>query len=122
MLLTGSLVAPLKAIIVNACTIAIAYGTIVFVFQDAHFEGLLRFTSTGAVDAIMPIVMFCALFGVSMDYEVFLLARMHETWHAHARRRRQRGGRADAQRQGDRQRRRARRGGGRLVRLHHASA
>ncbi len=81
-LLTGSLVAPLKAVIVNACTIAIAWGTIVFIFQDAHFEGLLRFTSTGAVDAITPIVMFCALFGVSMDYEVFLLARMHETWHA----------------------------------------
>jgi RND superfamily putative drug exporter len=80
-LLTGSLVAPLKAVIVNACTIAIAYGTIVFVFQDAHFQGVLRFTSTGAVDAIMPIVMFCALFGVSLDYEVFLLARMHEAWH-----------------------------------------
>ena len=81
-LLTGSLVVPLKAIVVNACTIAIAWGAIVFVFQDGHFASLLRFTSTGAVDNIMPIVMFCALFGVSMDYEVFLLARMHETWHA----------------------------------------
>jgi RND superfamily putative drug exporter len=80
-LLTGSLVAPLKAVMVNACTIAIAYGSIVFVFQDAHFQSLLHFTSTGAVDATSPIVMFCALFGVSMDYEVFLLARMHETWH-----------------------------------------
>jgi RND superfamily putative drug exporter len=80
-LLTGSLVAPLKAIIVNACTIAIAYGTIVFLFQDGHLQSLLHFTSTGAVDATTPIVMFCALFGVSMDYEVFLLARMHETWH-----------------------------------------
>lgn len=81
-LLTGSLVAPLKAIIVNACTIAIAYGTIVFIFQDAHFQGLLHFTSSGAVDATAPIIMFCALFGVSMDYEVFLLARMHEAWHS----------------------------------------
>jgi RND superfamily putative drug exporter len=71
----------LTAVIVNACTIAIAYGTIVFVFQDAHFQSLLHFTSAGAVDATSPIVMFCALFGVSMDYEVFLLARMHETWH-----------------------------------------
>jgi len=81
-LLSNSLVVPVKAIVVNAFTILMAYGTIVFIFQDGHFERVLRFTSSGAVDAIMPIIMFCALFGISMDYEVFLLARMHECWHA----------------------------------------
>lgn len=80
-LLTHSLAVPLKAVIVNSLTILMAYGTIVFIFQFGHFERLLRFTSFGAVDAVMPIIMFCALFGVSMDYEVFLLARMHEAWH-----------------------------------------
>jgi RND superfamily putative drug exporter len=80
-LLSNSLVVPPKALIVNAFTILMAFGTIVYIFQDGHFESILRFTSSGAVDAIMPIIMFCALFGISMDYEVFLLARMHERWH-----------------------------------------
>ncbi|NLG65063.1 MAG: MMPL family transporter, partial [Actinobacteria bacterium] len=79
-LLTHSLVVPLKAIVVNTFTILMAWGTIVYIFQDGHFERVLRFTSSGAVDAIMPIIIFCTLYGVSMDYEVFLLARMHECW------------------------------------------
>jgi putative drug exporter of the RND superfamily len=81
MLLTYSLLAPLSALIVNSLTIAMAYGTIVFIFQQGRFETLLDYTSLGFVDAVMPIIMFCALYGVAMDYEVFLLARMHESWH-----------------------------------------
>jgi uncharacterized membrane protein YdfJ with MMPL/SSD domain len=78
--LSRSLVVPLKAIIVNMLTILMAYGVIVFIFQDGRWESILGYTSSGSIDAIMPIIMFCTLFGVSMDYEVFLIARMRETW------------------------------------------
>jgi RND superfamily putative drug exporter len=78
--LSRSLVVPLKAVIVNILTILMAYGVIVFIFQDGRWESILGYTSSGSIDAIMPIIMFCTLFGVSMDYEVFLIARMRETW------------------------------------------
>jgi RND superfamily putative drug exporter len=80
LLLLRSVVLALEGLIVNACTILMAFGTIVFVFQDAHFEKWLAFTSTGAVDVITPVIMFCALFGISMDYEVFSATRMREKW------------------------------------------
>jgi RND superfamily putative drug exporter len=78
--LSRSLVVPLKAVIVNMLTILMAYGVIVFIFQDGRWENVLGYTSSGSIDAIMPIIMFCTLWGVAMDYEVFLIARMRETW------------------------------------------
>ena len=67
---------PLKAVIVNILSLTASFGTMVFVFQDGHLSGLLDFTPLGFVDATLPILMFCTIFGVSMDYEVFLLSRI----------------------------------------------
>jgi RND superfamily putative drug exporter len=75
-----SLLLPLKAVIVNALSISAAYGAMVFVFQWGYGQNLLDFTSTGYVDSLIPILMFCILFGLSMDYEVFLLSRIREEW------------------------------------------
>jgi putative drug exporter of the RND superfamily len=75
-----SVVLPLKAIAMNALSILASYGALVFVFQDGHFANLLGFTPLGFVEASLPIVMFCMLFGVSMDYEVFLLTRIREAY------------------------------------------
>src|SRR5262249_27166433 len=74
LLLFRSLVLPLKAIIMNVLSILASYGALVFIFQEGHFSGLLGFTPLGFVEASGPILMFCALFGLSMDYEVFLLS------------------------------------------------
>ena len=75
-----SLLLPLKAVLVNALTILMSVGCLVFIFQDGRFQSLLGYTSTGATDAIILVVIFCALFGISMDYGVFSLTRMHEAW------------------------------------------
>jgi RND superfamily putative drug exporter len=75
-----SVVLPLKAIVMNTLSILASYGALVFVFQDGHFSNLLGFTPLGFVEASLPIVMFCMLFGVSMDYEVFLLTRVREAY------------------------------------------
>jgi RND superfamily putative drug exporter len=75
-----SVVLPLKAVLMNTLSILCAFGALVFVFQEGHFERVLDFTSTGSIDATLPIIMFCTVFGVSMDYEVFLLTRMREAW------------------------------------------
>jgi RND superfamily putative drug exporter len=75
-----SLVLPLKAILMNVLSVSAAYGVLVFVFQWGHFENLLGFTSTGSLDSSIPIVLFCVIFGLSMDYEVFLLSRIREEW------------------------------------------
>jgi RND superfamily putative drug exporter len=80
MLLFRSLVLPLKAILMNILSILASYGALVFIFQQGHFSGLLNFTPLGFVEASGPILMFCALFGLSMDYEVFLLSRIRESW------------------------------------------
>jgi putative drug exporter of the RND superfamily len=71
---------PLKAVIVNILSLTASFGAIVFVFQDGNFSGLLDFTPLGFVDATLPILMFCTIFGVSMDYEVFLLSRIREAY------------------------------------------
>ena len=71
---------PLKAVIVNILSLTASFGAIVFVFQDGNFSGLLDFTPLGFVDATLPILMFCTIFGVSMDYEVFLLSRIKEAY------------------------------------------
>ncbi len=71
---------PLKAVLVNTLSILASFGALVFIFQWGNFERLLDFESPGYVDATLPIIMFCTVFGVSMDYEVFLLSRVREAW------------------------------------------
>src|SRR5678815_1105129 len=74
----GSVVIPLKAVIMNALSILASYGALVVVFQDGALADVLRFQPLGFVEASLPILMFCVLFGLSMDYEVFLLTRIQE--------------------------------------------
>jgi putative drug exporter of the RND superfamily len=73
-----SLLLPLKAILMNVFSILVAYGVVVWAFQDGHLAGVLGFTPVGNVDSIVPPLLFCVLFGVSTDYEVFLLTRVQE--------------------------------------------
>jgi len=79
-LMFGSLLVPLKAIVLNTLSLTAVFGFIVWVFQEGNGAGLLGFTSTGLTDTAMPILMFCVAFGLSMDYEVFLLSRMKEEY------------------------------------------
>ena len=79
-LLFHSVFLPLKAIVMNTLSLLASYGALVWVFQDGHLERALRFESLGYVEASLPIIMFCILFGLSMDYEVFLLSRVREEW------------------------------------------
>ena len=71
---------PLKAVAVNVLSLTASFGAMVFVFQDGNLSGLLNFEPLGFVDATLPILMFCTIFGVSMDYEVFLLSRIREAY------------------------------------------
>jgi len=75
-----SLLLPLKAIVMNVLSVAAAYGALVFVFQEGHFQEFLGFSADGFIDRFIPILLFCILFGLSMDYEVFLLTRIREEW------------------------------------------
>jgi putative drug exporter of the RND superfamily len=79
-LMFGSLFVPTKAILLNLLSLTAMFGAMVWVFQDGHLSGLLDFTATGALDTTIPILMFCLAFGVSMDYEVFLLSRIKEEY------------------------------------------
>ncbi len=76
----GSVVLPIKAILLNLLSLTAAFGAIVWIFQDGRLTGLLGFTETGFTDAQTPILIFCIAFGLSMDYEVFLLSRIKEEW------------------------------------------
>ena len=76
----GSLVLPIKAVVMNAFSITASFGVITWIFSDGHLTNLLGFTSAGALDATNPILMLAILFGLSMDYEVFLLSRIREQW------------------------------------------
>lgn len=80
LLLFRSLLLPLKAILMNALSILASYGALVWVFQDGNLSQWLGFSALGFVEASLPIIMFCVLFGLSMDYEVFLLSRIREEW------------------------------------------
>jgi RND superfamily putative drug exporter len=71
-------VLPVKALLMNALTLAGAFGVLVLVFQDGRFEGLLDYTSQGALEATQPLVLAALAFGLSTDYGVFLLARIKE--------------------------------------------
>ncbi|MET1002801.1 MAG: MMPL family transporter [Acidimicrobiia bacterium] len=79
-LMTGSVLLPLKAIAMNVLSLAATFGALVWVFQDGHFSGVLNFAPTGALDLVMPVVIFVFAFGLSMDYEVFMLARIKEAY------------------------------------------
>ena len=74
----GSVVVPIKAILLNILSLTATFGAMVWIFQEGHGAGLLDFTPTGALDTSTPILMFCIAFGLSMDYEVFLLSRIKE--------------------------------------------
>ena len=78
----GSVVLPVKAVLMNLVSISASFGVITWVFSDGHGADLLGFTSQGFLDATNPILMLAILFGLSMDYEVFLLSRIREEWDA----------------------------------------
>jgi RND superfamily putative drug exporter len=79
-----SVLIPLKAAVMNVLSIGAALGMITFVFQDGHFASLIGVDTTGPIEAFLPVFMFAIAFGLSMDYEVFLVSRMHEEWeHGH---------------------------------------
>ncbi|MBV8822291.1 MAG: MMPL family transporter, partial [Ktedonobacteraceae bacterium] len=80
LLLFRSVVLPLKAIIMNTLSILASYGALVVIFQDGFLHQVLGFTPLGFVEATSPILLFCSLFGLSMDYEVFLLSRVQEAF------------------------------------------
>lgn len=80
-LLLRSMVLPVLAVGVNLLTIGMSYGCLVLLFQGNTFERILRITSTGAIDIVIPVVLLCVLFGITMDYAVFMLTRMHERWY-----------------------------------------
>ena len=82
LLLFRSVIIPLKAVIMNAMSIFASYGALVFIFQQGHFQGLLNFQATGYLDTTVPIILFCIVFGLSMDYEIFLLSRIKEVYDA----------------------------------------
>jgi putative drug exporter of the RND superfamily len=80
-LLTGSVVVPLKAIVLNLLSLTATFGAMVWIFQEGHLAVLLGFTATGTLNTSMLLLMFCIAFGLSMDYEVFLLSRITEEHH-----------------------------------------
>lgn len=80
LLLLHSVFLPLKAIFMNILSLCTSYGVLVYIFQEGHFHTLLQFSPQGILDINLIIVLFCALFGFSMDYEVFLLSRIHEAY------------------------------------------
>ena len=77
-LMTGSVVLPIKSLIMNVLNLSAVFGLLVLIFQDGRFEGLLDYTSTGAIEQTMPILLFAVAFGLSTDYAVFLLSRIKE--------------------------------------------
>src|SRR3989449_1377509 len=78
-LLLGSIVLPLKAVVMNLLSISASFGAMVWIFQDGHLSDLLGFTP-GSIDPTLPVIMFCTVFGLSMDYEVLLLSRIQEEY------------------------------------------
>ncbi|WP_190178579.1 MMPL family transporter [Streptomyces naganishii] len=98
-LLTGSVVIPVQAVVLNALSLTAMFGAVVWVFQDGHLSGLLGFTSPGSIETTLPVLMFCVAFGLSMDYGVFLLSRIKEEY--------DRGGALDDEETGEDRHRRA---------------
>ncbi|MBE3561825.1 MAG: MMPL family transporter, partial [Ktedonobacteraceae bacterium] len=79
-LMSGSLLLPLKAIMLNFLSLSAAFGAIVWIFQDGHLSDLLGFTATGGLDVRTVVLMFCFAFGLSMDYEMFIIGRIKEEY------------------------------------------
>jgi RND superfamily putative drug exporter len=75
-----SLVLPIKAVLMNLLSVSAAIGILTWIFQEGNLSGVLDFRAVGFIDAIVPVVIFCGLFGLSMDYEVFLLSRIREEY------------------------------------------
>ena len=76
--MTGSVVLPLKAVLMNLLTLSAAFGVLVLIFQDGRFENLLQYTSQGALESTQPVLLFAIVFGLSTDYGVYLLTRIKE--------------------------------------------
>jgi trehalose monomycolate/heme transporter len=76
----GSIVVPLKALAMNVLSLGASFGVVTLIFQDGHLSGLLGFTPTGVVEATQPVLVLAIIFGLSMDYEVFLLSRVREQY------------------------------------------
>jgi RND superfamily putative drug exporter len=81
-LMTGSVLVPLKALVMNTISLGATFGALVWVFQEGHLQGALGFTSPGAIETWVPVLVFVFAFGLSMDYEVFLLSRVKELYDA----------------------------------------
>lgn len=79
-LFTGSVLIPFKALLMNILTLTATFGALTWVFQDNHFSSLLNFPETGYLDVSLLVLLFCVAFGVSMDFEVFLLSRIKEEY------------------------------------------
>ena len=76
----GSVVLPVKALVMNVLSLGASFGALVWIFQDGHLSGFLDFTPTGFVEATQPILVLAIIFGLSMDYEVFLMSRIREQY------------------------------------------
>src|SRR4051812_31783248 len=76
----GSVVLPVKAVIMNVLSLGASFGALVWIFQEGHLSGFLNFTPTGFVEATQPILVLAIVFGLSMDYEVFLMSRIREQY------------------------------------------
>ena len=107
MLVFRSVLVPLKAVVLNLLSIGAAYGVMVMVFQWGWGAGLIGLESTVPIVSFIPMFMFAILFGLSMDYEVFLLSRVREEYLAHRRQRRRRSSAASPRRDGSSRRRRS---------------
>ena len=79
-MLLRSVILPAKALVMNTLSIAASFGALVWIFQDGNLSAILGFQPLGFVETTQPVILFCVLFGLSMDYEVFLLSRMKEVW------------------------------------------
>jgi RND superfamily putative drug exporter len=74
-----SVILPLKAVLMNLLSITVSFGALVWIFEDGHLASLLRF-EPGPLDVTVPVLLFCSVFGLSMDYEVLMLSRMREEY------------------------------------------
>jgi RND superfamily putative drug exporter len=80
LMMTRSVLVPFKALVLGALSLTATFGAMVWIFQQGHLAGVLGFTATGALETTTPLLMLCIAFGLSMDYEVFLLARIREEY------------------------------------------
>jgi uncharacterized membrane protein YdfJ with MMPL/SSD domain len=78
----GAIVVAAKAVVMNALSLAASFGALVWIFQDGRFEGLLHYRTVDGIDPLVPLIMFAIVFGLSMDYELFLLSRIRESYDA----------------------------------------